>query len=166
MASRFSSDQLLHAWVAGFFDGEGCVMVEYSRSKKSIHGWRTALHATLTQSSTPCLELVQSAFGGSVKTSDVRAAHARRWSVQYTWVVRNEAALTFLRVIAPYTVVKNSQIQLALEYPMFDAEGRKYGGIANPIPEAIWAKRLAIRDGLRDIRAAAKTPAKVVGYGE
>ena len=155
------SDELFLAWVAGFFDGEGSVIVEYSKSPESYPGWRTSLHATLTQTSLPCLELVQSRLGGTVKTSDNRTADTRRWAVQYTWSVRNQNAIDFLKKIAPYSVVKKEQIELALTYPMFDSRGKKYGNKSNPIPDSVWQKRLEIREGLQSIRASMKTAAKV-----
>jgi len=69
--------------------------------------------------------------------------------------------MEFLRKIAPYSVVKKTQIELALKYPMFDSTGRKYGNTANPMPDDVWQQRLDIRDGLKAIRASMKTPARV-----
>ena len=155
------SNELFLAWVSGFFDGEGSVIVEYSKSPECNYGWRTSLHATLTQTSLPCLELVQSNLGGTIKTSDNRTADTRRWAVQYTWSVRNQKALEFLQKIEPYSVVKKEQINLALTYPMFDSRGKKYGSVSNPIPAEVWQKRLDIRIGLKDIRASMKTAARV-----
>jgi len=155
------SDELFLAWVAGFFDGEGSVIVEYSKSPESNRGWRTSLHATLTQTSLPCLELVQSKLGGTIKVSDNRTADTRRWAVQYTWSVRNQNAIEFLQKIAPYSVVKKEQIKLALTYPMFDSRGKKYGNKSNPIPDHVWQKRMDIKEGLKAIRASMKTAAKV-----
>jgi len=154
-------EELFLAWVAGFFDGEGSVIVEYSKSPESIRGWRTSLHATLTQTSLPCLELVQQKLGGTIKVSDNRTEDTRRWAVQYTWSVRNQHAIQFLKKIAPYSIVKKTQIDLALTYPMFDNRGKKYGNKGNPIPEDIWQQRIDIRSGLQKIRADMKTPARV-----
>ena len=148
-------------WTAGFFDGEGCVIVEHSKSAQSLRGWRTRLYASLTQTSVDCLERVEQHFGGAVKVSDNRTVQTRRWAVQYTWHVSNENAVNFLRIIQPYTVVKRTQIDLALQYPLYDAEGRKYGSLARPMPDDVWQKRIDIRDGLRNIRASMKTPATV-----
>jgi len=50
-------DPLFLAWAAGFFDGEGCVMVEMSKEKGCLHGYRTSLHTNVTQTSLPCLQL-------------------------------------------------------------------------------------------------------------
>jgi hypothetical protein len=155
------SDELFLAWVAGFFDGEGSVIVEYSKSAKSARGWRTRLLATVTQTSTPCLELIQSKLGGTVKVSDHRTAETRRWAVQYVLAYSNQEAYDFLKAISPYVVVKKEQVDLALKYPLYDARGKKYGNKGNPLPEKVWQHRLSIRDGLRNIRAGMKTPARV-----
>ena len=152
--------KLFLAWAAGFFDGEGCVIVEISKEKKCRHGFRTYLHATVTQTSLPCLELYLKEFGGSIKTSDCRTPNGRRWAVQYTWVVRNENAANFLRAIQPYTIVKREQVNVALRYPLTAPNGKKYGRASNPIPDDVQDYRVAIAHELRDIRASMKTAAK------
>lgn len=154
-------DPLFLAWVAGFFDGEGSVVVEYSKSPRSSRGWRTSLYATLTQTSLPCLEHMQTYLGGTIKTSDHRSFKTRRWAVQYTWSLRNQKAIEFLKLIYPYSVVKKTQIKTALDYPMFDVLGKKYGNKSNPIPDDVWQKRIDIRDELKNIRASMKIPARV-----
>lgn len=153
-------DRLFLAWAAGFFDGEGTVIVEMSKQKGCKHGFRTVLHAAVTQTSTPCLQLYLEKFGGSIITSENRTPNGRRWSVQYRWIVRNEAAMQFLRAIEPYVVVKKEQVQAALKYPLYSANGKKFGNTANPIPDDVMAARLAIRELLQKIRADMKTPAK------
>jgi hypothetical protein len=153
-------DKLFLAWAAGFFDGEGCVIVEISKEKACRHGFRTSLHATVTQTSLPCLQLFLERFGGSIKTSDHRTPNGRRWAVQYVWVVRNENAASFLQAIHPFTVVKREQIDVALTYPLRAQNGRKYGSINNPIPDEVQARRVAIAHKLRAIRASMKTEAK------
>ena len=147
------------AWAAGFFDGEGCVIVELSKERGCRHGFRTSLHATVTQTSLPCLELFLERFGGAIKTSEHRTPNGRRWAVQYTWVTRNEAAIDFLRAIHPYSVVKREQIGVAIKYPFRADTGRKYGSPTNPIPDEVMAQRVAIAHELRRIRASMKTQA-------
>lgn len=156
-------DKLFLAWAAGFFDGEGCVMVEKSKEIKCKHGFRTSLHATVTQTSKPCLELFLLHFGGSITTTETRGENARRWSVQYRWISRNEEALQFLQAIEPFVVVKKSQVKAALGYPLRADNGKMYGRPGNPLPETVMQARLDLRKMLQDIRQDMKTPAKTVG---
>jgi hypothetical protein len=153
-------DALFLAWAAGFFDGEGCVIVEISKAKRCRHGFRTALHASVTQTSRPCLELFLKHFGGSIKTYGHRTPRGRRWAVQYTWVARNENAVNFLRAIQPYTIVKQEQVNTALKYPLAASDGKKYGRTGNPLPDDVQDYRVAIAHELRAIRASMKTAAK------
>ena len=153
-------NDLFLAWAAGFFDGEGSVIVEMSKEKKCKHGFRTSLHATVTQTSLPCLQLYLERFGGSIHTSENRTPNGRRWAVQHRWVVRNQEALDFLAAIEPFVVVKKEQVQAALKYPMYSADGKKYGNAKNPIPDDVMQARLDLRKLLQTIRASMKTMAK------
>ena len=141
------------AWAAGFFDGEGCVLVEMSKSERSKNGKRFRLHATVTQTSLPCLEKYISAFGGKIVTNEYTTPNGRRWSVQHRWSVRDKEALAFLAAIHPYTVVKYDEITVALNYPVTTTQNR--------LEDGVFEKRLAIRDTLKTIRSQRKTPAKV-----
>jgi len=147
------------AWAAGFFDGEGCVIVETSKSPRCRHGVRTVLHIQLSQTSVACLELVQQRFGGKIVCTTHTSPNSSRWAKQYRWGVKNAYAIEFIRAIMPYSVVKKTQLELALEYPLAAPDGRKYGNTTNPIPDAVHAKRLQVSQGLRDIRASMKTKA-------
>lgn len=153
-------DKLFLAWAAGFFDGEGCVLVEMSKEKACLHGFRTALHATVTQTSLPCLQLYLERFGGAIATNEHTTPNGRRWAVQHRWSVRNEAALEFLTAIEPYVVVKKEQVLAALKYPLRSADGRKYGNRSNPIPDEVMQARVQLRTLLQNIRASMKTEAK------
>ena len=155
-------DALVLAWAAGFFDGEGCVLVEMSKEKECRHGYRTSLHTTVTQTSVPCLQLFLERFGGSIVTTENKTPSGRRWAVQYRWSVRNEKALQFLQAIEPFAVVKKEQVQEALKYPLYNKDGRKYGRASNPIPDAVMKARIDLRAMLQKIRADMKTEAKPV----
>jgi hypothetical protein len=99
-------------------------------------------------------------FGGSIQTSENRTPNGRRWAVQHRWLVRNEEAAAFLQAILPYLVVKKTQAEAALTYPMRSSDGRKYGNLSNPIPEDVMAARMALRSMLQNIRSGMKTLAK------
>jgi hypothetical protein len=146
------------AWCAGFFDGEGCVLVEMSKSPRSIGGQRFRLHATVTQTSLPCLHKFQEEFGGSIVTSEYTTPRGRRWSVQYRWSVRDADAIAFLSAIHPYTVVKHDEISVAIQYPLNSRH--------NKLDEGVFEKRFDIRGKLQELKESRKTPAKVREYAD
>lgn len=141
------------AWAAGFFDGEGCVLVEMSKSPRSKGGHRFRLHATVTQTSLPCLHKYMEEFGGKIVTNEFTTPNGRRWSVQYRWSVRDAQAIEFLAAIQPYSIVKYDEITVALDYPL--------NLVKNKLEDGVYEKRSEIRQQLKDIRENRKTPAKV-----
>lgn len=82
-------------------------------------------------------------------------------SVCFVWRVRSKDAIAFLEAIAPYVVVKKEQVELALQYPLTSADGRKYAGPYNPLPDEVHNRRMEIGQKLRDIRASMKTASVV-----
>ena len=148
-------------WAAGFFDGEGSVFVEISKNKNTRRRVRNLLTASVTQTSTPCLNLFKQCFGGNITPiTKSRRSHMNN-SVCFVWRVRSKDAIAFLEVIAPYVVVKKEQVELALQYPLTSADGRKYAGPYNPLPDEVHNRRMEIGQKLRDIRASMKTASVV-----
>lgn len=144
-------------WAAGFFDGEGSVFVEISKNKNTRRRVRNLLTASVTQTSTPCLNLFKQCFGGNITPiTKSRRKHMNN-SVCFVWRVRSKDAIAFLEAIAPYVVVKKEQVELALQYPLTSADGRKYAGPYNPLPDEVHNRRMEIGQKLRDIRASMKT---------
>lgn len=88
------------AWIAGFFDGEGCI-----RARASKKGAR--LKVTLTQQDRAPLDWIKSEFGGGVyATGNAKTC--------YRWEVDCGRASAFLRAIRPYLRVKAARADLAL----------------------------------------------------
>ena len=141
------------AWAAGFFDGEGCVLVEMSKSPRSKGGQRFRLHATVTQTSLPCLEKFLNEFGGSIVTNEYTTPNGRRWSVQHRCSVRDADAISFLSAIHPYTVVKYDEITVAIQYPLSNRQ--------NKLDDGVFEKRFEIRGRLKELKEERKIPAKV-----
>ena len=123
-------DKIFLAWAAGFFDGEGCVLVELAKQKGCKHGFRTALHATTSDS----------------------YERKRGAALVWRWKASSVEAHAFLKSIEPYVVVKAEQVRVALEFP---AVGTRFC-VNNPIPEHVRAKREQVMIALRSIRQAQK----------
>ncbi len=144
-------------WAAGFFDGEGTVLVQVAKSKSCRRGVRTMLSAAASQTSLPCLNMLKERFGGCISVTNRNGERNPRHSVAYIWSVRNKDAMAFLHAIYPYTVVKKEQIAVALTYPLSEPPNPATGHYRNSISDELHNQRLAIGQKLRDIRAAMKT---------
>lgn len=93
-------DQLEVAWIAGFFDGEGCVYISTPRSRSFV---------TIAQKDPTTLQFVQSYFGGRIygEQGPMRNSHILR--------LRSEEAVTFLLAVRPHLRVKGSKADQFVE---------------------------------------------------
>lgn len=130
------------AYLAGLFDGEGCVSAWMATGK---HGWRLdALRVTIKMCDPQGIEVARRCFGGSTRWT--LAKHPRR--AQYVWNIASRAkAVQFLSAIRPYVRVKSDQIALALKWSMtfqgFNRLGTTKGDrqSLNVVPKAIVERR-------------------------
>src|SRR5579859_4067102 len=77
-------------YLAGFFDGEGCV----STNGRASGGYLTV---TIANSHLPILEVIKDQFGGSI---------SRRSSGSYTVTLSTRKAKAILEYMLPYLVIK------------------------------------------------------------
>lgn len=95
------------AYLAGFFDGEGCIAL-YKRNT-----W--GLQVTVSQNSYAVLDMFDTAFPGGTFTPMVRVINLA-WYTMSAWPV--------IETLRPHLIVKRAQAELAQEY--IDIR-RKYG---------------------------------------
>lgn len=88
------------AYLAGFFDGEGCVYP------------RNGLQVSASQVDRRPLDMLQALFGGTIKTPAL--VEGRRQ--MYYWVRYGKPAAVALRALLPWLVVKREQVEWAIEY--------------------------------------------------
>ena len=127
-------------WLAGFFDGEGCV---YLQSMKRVNRQlpRYALSIHLTQNDKAILDEVQKEFGGTVYQHSGRKC--------YRWRVVSRNALDFLLAIYPYSILKRDQINLAIEI----AKSIRTENIGNvSMGEEVNDRRLFIHNRLKELK--------------
>jgi hypothetical protein len=104
-------DSTVFAYLAGFFDGEGCVSI--STRKESSRRPRRYFKLRLQVSQTKNIEalmLFQRTFGGSVYQGAIRnPKHATPW----WWEILNLAAWRALEQMRPYLINKRPHAELA-----------------------------------------------------
>ena len=126
-------------YLAGLFDGEGCVMIKRDK------GWlapRHSLKISITNTYSPVLYWIKETVGGSVGHSKT-ASEEFGWKEHYYWSASTKGAERFLRKIYPYTRIKYPMIKIALQLRDL-INSRHYAG-SNHVP----AKQILKRDKLR-----------------
>lgn len=98
------------AYLAGFFDGEGCVGIYRSSSRG---GFRLLVQITqnVSPSSIVLFQQVQQIWGGSISTS-VSANGTEKLGYQ----VGSDKAVKFLSDLLPYLREKREQAEVAIEW--------------------------------------------------
>jgi hypothetical protein len=106
------AEEVLLAYLAGLFDGEGCVMI----AKKKTRGVSPSfgLNVSLSNTDGRVTQLLKQRFGGYVKYAPDRRPNHRAC---YFWCLSGaRMGAAFLQSIRPYTVIKSEQIDLALRF--------------------------------------------------
>ena len=119
MDSRSSSElnmtEQYKAYVAGFFDGEGCVSAQayYQKGKYEIYP-RITMQLNITQTSKEVLEYIQKEFGGRV------GQHSRknpRHKDCYRLVITGKKNMEyFILSVIDYSIVKKDELSLGLDF--------------------------------------------------
>lgn len=103
------------AWLAGVFDGEGCVYVLNSRRR----GGRVvrSLSLALTNTSSALVEKYISILrGGGLSPQVILEPSYTKRPAYYVKVARKAEALVLARAILPYATSKRLELLLAVEY--------------------------------------------------
>jgi hypothetical protein len=143
---------LFAAYAAGFFDGEGWVVIAVEPGKgnrSDVH--RCAVYVTQRARHREVLDQLHASFGGLVTVRDTKIKGSERWAEQADWHIHTRPEIErFCRAVQPYCLVKAKQIAIALEYVcgfvvspnVRDELGRVHG-------RALSAEEVARRERLR-----------------
>lgn len=112
-------------YVAGLFDGEGCVRVNKLRRS---YGEYFNIEVSIANSFLPILEEIKKEFGGRINK------HSGTNFPVYKWSASGSEALKFFSEITPYSKIKHEQLIVANEFTI-RCQTNKYHWPNNPMPE-------------------------------
>lgn len=143
-ALSLESDILLHmdldGYFAGFFDGEGCIMVNRYASRIETRTPRYQLRVTVTNTHHGILKRFQEVYGGTIHRQILRnGKESPKWQPRWLWVVSSEPAANFLSRIEPFLMVKHEEAAEALRFREYQRSIRSLG---HPYPDEV-VKELA-----------------------
>ena len=120
-------DQLL-AYIAGFFDGEGCIYINRWWDKRR-GCYEYALNIEVSNTNPAPLKILKEIFGGKVKEKS-RNSTKTNWRKAWKWVCKSRMSETFLEKMLPYLIIKQDEARLALEYRK-TCEGKCFRKLTN-----------------------------------
>lgn len=95
------------SYIAGFFDGEGCVRIK--QANQGGNSYYVIAHLTNTNSL--ILKKVQDLFGGNTRVQE-----KGKNKTIYNWYITSSEAVDFLKVLLPFLIEKKTQAELALYF--------------------------------------------------
>lgn len=95
------------AYAAGFFDGEGCVVIE-ERLLNGTPNFRT--HVAVSQINPEPLKLFMEVWDGHI------GKRRRKNGIYFQWTAHTAIAARFLSDIAPLVIVKRTEVEIALAF--------------------------------------------------
>lgn len=97
-------------YVAGLFDGEGCVDIYKASTSKASKSISLMLRVAISQKDGQIMNWLQDNFGGYVGINRANGHYI------HCWEVRSQKAKEFLSLIYPFSIIKKEQIKVALEF--------------------------------------------------
>ena len=131
-------------YLAGYFDGEGCVTFKFSKK-----GRCPAINIQVASADKEVLEKFSQRFGGKVLPMTYLLKKTNL-SDMFKWRLSDAKLIfDFARQLLPHVIVKHRQLEIALEYA--ETVDRKHG-VKDKIP-----KRLNFVEELRVLNGIKKT---------
>lgn len=95
------------AYIAGFFDGEGCVRIKHAnQGGNSYYVW-----VAITNTDKPTLDFVMELFGGQIRKAEKKT---NKWA--YHFLITSSEAVDMLKTLLPFLRQKKEQAELAVYF--------------------------------------------------
>ena len=116
------------AYMAGLFDGEGCVHIARIHTKKRNLTYQLVCKISMYSLST--LEIFKTSFGGSIRRETTHEK-SNKYGLLYSWAIWGRNSVSFLEKLIPYLRIKKAEANLAIEFQSKKAIGAGKGTWGN-----------------------------------
>lgn len=133
-----NTEELVCAYAAGLFDGEGCITLRVRRS-----GY-IAMEVRVTNTNREIIEWLRDQFGGTIYGQRQPKGNRRE---AFCWRLSEITGSNFLRLILPFLRIKREEAHVALAYREY-IEARK--ARPHPAGKKLTVEDITIRRSFRD----------------
>lgn len=149
------ASDLLVAWAAGFFDGEGCVMVQRRKGRSGSRGGCYVMQISASQKHPePLYRLLEVFRCGAVHQTKRRESYG---CDMWVWKASGNFANEVLKRMLPYLVVKREQAEVAIVF-----QDRRIRVRADKFDKAIVARQVVSDESDRVLLKALKRQPPVI----
>lgn len=155
-------DQYILAYIAGFFDGEGSIVIP-RRYTNLRRGCKFSLSVRIVNTYKPVIDLCQRLFGGYVYEKPIEKSHHKQ---AYQWYVNAQKGEDFLKLILPYLVVKKEEAEIAMEFRNMQRElneKRMSNNVRKSYSQEDFKVLFNLREHLLSLRGAAANRRRLNG---
>ena len=99
-------------YLAGYFDGDGCISMVKEKSNGSSHGYNHRLICTFTYTNNQILEYIKYSYGGYI----CKRIHGGKMKNSYSLCLKDSKAKNLIEEIYNYSLLKKDRIALALSF--------------------------------------------------
>jgi LAGLIDADG endonuclease len=151
------------AYIAGYFDGEGCISVWKRKAAYTCISPRHILTIQISSTDKSGLDWINRQFKGTVLYAH-NASHNPRQADAWKWIISAKRAAEILRLLLPYLKLKKKEAKLAIalqddmQHHLHESRTHGKRGIA-PLSE----ERQEFRDSLMNQIKLLKTNYKRYG---
>ena len=96
------------AYLAGFFDGDGCVGIYKYKSKSARRGFKFQLIVSISQKNRFILDEIQKIYGGGISKNNI--------SNVYSWRSVGRSSKLFLEDIVKFLILKRQETKFAIQF--------------------------------------------------
>jgi len=111
MIRRVDKSEL--AYTAGIIDGEGCINLSRSKSKKCKNGYTVQLLVAVGNTNEWLIQWLHFRYGGHMQ---YHKEMKLRWKDKWIWQIKCRQASSFLELILPYLKIKRPQAELGIAF--------------------------------------------------
>ena len=133
-------------WLAGFFDGEGCLTI--LRSKRHAH---FTPQATFTNTDLRVLQLIQASYGGTIHARN----NPKQWNEAYSLTFSGtQETRRILLILQPFLVLKKAEADFFLTEWTDVVNGRQ----GKPVTDEVLQVRESIKQQLSAMKLRNRIP--------
>lgn len=121
------------AYAAGIVDGEGHISIVRNAAPQYRIGYMYRLTVGVTNTNVWLINWMQFQFGGKIyQRCDKRPNRKTAW----VWLVHQNGASEFLKLILPYLLIKKPQAELAIQFQSAKHPGKRHTPESKVIEQA------------------------------
>jgi len=137
------------AYIAGFFDGEGCVMI--AKHKRADGFIVYQLRVNISNTNKAILQLINTVFPSVIYEDKI---HIDKRKKQWRYAAYDKKAEEFLKTLYPYLRIKRIQAEIAFNFR------KTYAVRFRPLPKDIRGKRKDFRKQLHIVNQGGQINAR------